>query len=510
MDLLCRLLAGEGGGTPGPADDYWYGPIGTMTPSGVRMGAEEAKKISAWFRGRDILATVLAMLPLQLFERLPNNGGADPASRHPLYDVLHAKPNDWQDSFQWRRQAMYHLIDYGNSYQRLMAGPRGFADQLRPIHPSLVDPRQLSSGRVVYQVRDSLTNQVQTLTQDEVFHLRGASDDGVKGQGILEHARNSLGTAAATESYAARIFSSGTLNGGIIEVPGVLNDDASKRMARSFVSSMGEWHLPKVLEQGSKWVANDMTPEDAQMLLSRKHTVDDIARWLGIPRQMLENSDPSYGNAEQFNQAFIDYTLGPWLSLWESAINAQLILATGRFFAQFTRQALVRGNFKDRWQGHVEAVNAGIITVDEVRAVEDLNKRGGKADELREPQNITGKPRVSEGPTPAPTQTRPPKAMAIATESSARLLRKEIAAVQKAAVRHAADADAFAVAVTAFYDAHATLVAQSLSLDETAAREYCASQAAQLLTGEWVSALALWTTTDYAQGLAAWALEDAA
>jgi hypothetical protein len=63
MDLLAQLFAG--GGTPGPADDYWYRPVGGMTAAGMRVDAEGAQKISAWFRGREILATVLAMLPLQ-------------------------------------------------------------------------------------------------------------------------------------------------------------------------------------------------------------------------------------------------------------------------------------------------------------------------------------------------------------------------------------------------------------------------------------------------------------
>jgi hypothetical protein len=70
-----------------------------------------------------------------------------------------------------------------------------------------------------------------------------------------------------------------------------------------------------------------------------------------------------------------------------------------KYFAQFTRQALVRGNFKDRVEAHVALVNAGIETVDEARDVEEMPKRGGKADELREPQNITGKPRLSRRPS---------------------------------------------------------------------------------------------------------------
>jgi len=314
------------------------------------------------------------------------------------------------------------------------------------------------------------------------------------------------------------------LNSGVIENPGLLNPEASKRMAASFVTAAGDWHLPKVLEQGSKWVESKMTPEDAQMLLSRKYTVDDIARWLGVPRQMLENSDPSFGNAEQFDRNFVAYSLGPWLSLFEFAINDQLVMASKLYFAQFTREALVRGDLAVRWQAHVAAVNAGIKSVDEVRAVENLNARGGKADELREPQNIVGKPKVEsddgEGePKPKPMPSRPAipqpeedseQARAIVTASAARLLRKEAAEVQKLAVRHAGDEDAFIDAITKFYAKHVALVTLTLQMSVAEAESYCANQARQVVNGDWVAALELWRTPAYAEGVAAIALDEGA
>lgn len=513
MDILGQLLAG----TPAPTDDYWYYPVGTLTEAGVRVDVDAAKKISAWYRGRDILATVLAMLPLQVLERLPNDGGAQPARANPLYDILHDKPNVWQDSFQWRRQKMYHLIDHGNGIDRIVPGARGFVHELRPVDPTLVTARQLESGRLLYDIRNPTTNQTTTATQDEIFHLRGASDSGLWGKGILEYARNSLGTASATESYAANIFSRGTLNGGVIENPGVLDDEAARRMATSFMrTKVGDWHLPKILEQGSTFKPNGMTPEDAQMLLSRQHTVDDIARWLGVPRMMLENNDPSFGNADQFTQNFIELNMGGWLSLWEFGINDQLVIAPRKYFAQFKRQAFVRSNFKDRVAGHVLLVNAGIETVDEAREVEDLNKRGGKADELREPQNITGKPTAADAnedpnvDTPPPTKKKPPPATkaeatdgrirAVVSESAARLVRKEQTGMRWAAKKFIDNVEGLSAWVTTFYKDHEPLVAQTLQLDARTAQLYCDSQRDELAADGLARAEA-WTT-EYLVGLA--------
>jgi HK97 family phage portal protein len=510
MDFLAGLLTGSLTGTPPPDHDFWYQPTGTMTPAGMRIDADGAKKISAWFRGRDILATSLAMLPLHLYERLPDDAGANVARTHQLYDVLHRKPNPYGagDSFTWRRQAMFDLIDYGHAYDLIGVGREW---SLRRIDPQLVRYELMENGRALFHVRDPKTGKTHTYTQDEVFH-REASD----GKGILEFARDSLGLARVTDTYAGKVFGNGTLNAGMIEVPGPMNTESAQALAQSFKTAVGDWHMPKVLPQGAKWAAADgLTPDKAQMLLSRKFSINDIARWLGLPPHMLGDLDrATFSNIEHQGQEFVTYALGPWLSLWEFAINDQLVLQPGRFYAEFTRDALVRGDIATRWAAHVESVNAGIKTVDEVRRVENLNRRGGEADKLRIPQNITGKPKPTAGkpaqrpePEPEPDEDAAnARARAIVAESAARVLRKEVKAMQQLAVRHAADADLFAEAVTTFYEAHAALVSQTLQMELDAAAAYCAGQAAQMLE-HGVGALDSWTQPHYAEGLATWALE---
>jgi hypothetical protein len=77
-------------------------------------------------------------------------------------------------------------------------------------------------------------------------------------------------------------------------------------------------------------------------------------------------------------------------------------------------------------------------------------------------------------------------------------------------VRFAADQDGFASAVTEFYETHAELVAVTLMMGMDEARDYCSQQAAQIVSGDWIAALGTWKTEDYAAGLAALALEEAA
>jgi HK97 family phage portal protein len=513
MDVLARLLGGDlYAGTPGPDADFWYQSAGTMTTAGIVLDEDGAKKVSAWFRGREILATTLAMLPLDLFFRLPGDDGRDDADTHPLYDVLHRKPNPWQDSFRWRRQMMYHLIDFGNGYNRIVPGARYFAGELWPIHPSLVKPELISNGSKVFHIRDPKRGTTSIVSGDEIFHLCGMSDDGVEGKGILQYARDSLGLNVVTEQFAGRVFSRGSLSAGAIETPATLDPAASKRMAESFTTSSQNWHLPKVLEQGAKWVPGQgMTPENAQMLLSRKFGIDEMSRWLGVPPHMLASLDRSTNNnIEHQGQEFIDYTEGQWLSLWEFAINDQLVTRPDRFYAEFNRNALVRGDLATRWAAYMTAITTGTYTRNEVRVMENKKKLDG-LDVPLDPQNITGKPAAGAQPTPRQQPEKSGKAAAIVTESAARVLRKEVEAVSKAAVKYAADGDAFTAWVTDFYTKHATLIAQTLQMSETQAQAYCWGQAQQIVNGAgWVASVEQWATDHYAAGLAALALEDEA
>jgi HK97 family phage portal protein len=497
----------------------------SVTPDG-------ALRVSAVFAAVRLLADTLAALPLLVYRRLPNNGGKERAPDHPLYDVLHTQPNAWQDSFQWRRMMMRHILLRGAGYNFIVPGPRGFADQLVPIHPDRVrKTEQLESGRLLYTIQGKAGARV--YTQDQVFRLPGVSDDGVTCKSVISYARDSIGLALATEGYASRLFSQGALHGGLIKLPtGVsLDNDASKRMAASFQDATAKqenWHRPVVLEQGADWVPMTMTAEDSQFLLSRKFSVTDIARWFGVPPHMIADLERSTNNnIEQQSLEFVTYDLTPWLVLWEQAIARDLILNRAVYFVEFNVDGLLRGDSAARGEFYSKLFSVAALSPNDILARENMNTLGEVGDRRFVPANMRPLEAPYDPAAPGATdpvrsssrRASPPappadsssdanaRALAITQEAAARVLRKEIAHVQKLAVRHAADGEAFAVAITGFYSKHATLVTEALRLTPAAASEYCASQASQVVSGDWPAALAQWELPAYAAGLAALALE---
>lgn len=492
----------------------WSDYNGVMTAAGFKVDAEGARKISAWYRGRDILATSLAMLPLQVYRRLPDDGGRELATSHPIYDLLHEKPAPGSDSFQYKRQAMFDVIDDGWFYAEIVPGPRGFVDTLPRVDPKTVTPERIKNGPLKGQwkftVRDPETHQPKVYREDQMFYLRGA-----EGKGILQYARDSLGLGLVLDNYASKIFSRGSLNAGYVETPGSMPDDeAMRRFARQFITPVGDWHFPKVIPFGAKFAtgAAPLDPEKSQMILSRKFSVIDIARWLGLPAHMLNEVDTAgVTGLEQKGQEFVTFNLGGWLSMWEFAINDQLIL-NDTYYAEFTREALSRADMEARSNYDVESVNSGIETADEIRVRRNLKKMGGKAGELREPQNITGKGAVGgpqDNQRPGRKGDPADKAEAIVIATAARVIDKEVGVVRKLAVQHSRSGDAFAAAIAEFYQQHVGFVTKLLQMSALDAEAYCSQQAAQVLE-HGVAAVESWTTEHYAHGLAGWALESEA
>lgn len=478
--------------TPSPVADFWYQPIASSAnTAGIRVTQETALCLSAVWRCTAIIAGSVAMLPLKIYRALPD-GGKEEARRHPLWDVLHDQPNRQHTSYVFREILQTHALLRGNAFARILPGPRGVVDQLVPLHPDNVRVDVLPTGVVRYVVRRSDGTQ-EALSDDEIFHLPGLSDDGVSGLSVISYAAQSLGIALAQREWGASFYRQAPRPGGIAEHPAKLSGDAQKRLRQQLKdvygggSKVGEI---MILEEGMKWHGMDtgITAEDAAYVAAVSASVQDIARWFGIPNHMLGETtkETSWGSGiEQIGIGFVTYTLMHWLKRWEAAIKKDLIVASQTYFAEFELDALLRGDTKSRYEAYQVAAGgqAPWMSRNEVRRRENLNPLGG-LDEMLAPLNMgtVGEPLPAVG---GQSSSRSPAALAyvqaLVQDAAARIVRKEMVAMSKAARRCASDTAAWQQAVEEFYANHAAYVAESLHCPETTAHAYVAEQRAALL-----------------------------
>ena len=495
MGILNKLL-GPTIGAYAPQDDYWYTQRGLTSFTGVNISPETALCISTVFRCVSAIAQDIAAMPLIMYRR--TNTGKERARNHPLYEVLHDQPNDWQTSFDWREMIMAHILLRGNAYCIIEEGPRGFADQLIPLNPARMVVKQLPTRRLTYTYTWE-NGRPETFTQDEIFHLRGLTSDGIVGLSVVALARESFGLGLATEQYGARFFGQGGGPGGVLQVAGTLSPEAGKRLEASWTQAhtgLSTSHKVAVLEKGTEWKQVGLSNEDAQFLSTRNFQIEEIARWFGVPLHRIGHTEKatSWGTGiEQFNLGYVNQTLMPWLKKWEQAIARDLLLAPKVFFAEFLMDHLMRGDTNARFNAYRTAITTGWMTRNEVRERENQNTVEG-LDDFLVPQNMATiddegevHPLNDGNPQPQPALPEPPengraensagidtRLRLLAYEAAGRIVRKESQAFAKADKRYAGDDQGHREWADEFWAGHSKHISEALHVDLLLAHEYVA------------------------------------
>lgn len=378
------------------------------TASGAVVTEESAMRVAAAWRCVNIIAGAIATLPIDIIRR-ESETVRKPAVGHPLRRILTVKPNTWQTPSEFRRMMQSHLLLRGNAYARKVFIGNQLVG-LIPLPTDRVTAEQLDSTAMQYKVMRKDGSSI-IFPQREIFHLRGMSLDGVTGMSVLSNMRESLGLALQTEQAGARLFSNGILAGGVIKHPGKLSDNASRHLRESMEQrnqgsqNAGKWI---VAEEGVTVESISLTAEDAQWLGTRDFQRYDIAMFYGVPPHMLGATEKttSWGSGiEAQGIGFVTYTLTDWIKTWEESVKRDLLEEREweTVDARFNVNALMRGDFKTRWEGYVKGLQNCVYSPDDVRAMEDMNPRpDGGGGFYFEPPNTAGQ---SQGTQNEPQKT---------------------------------------------------------------------------------------------------------
>ncbi len=262
---------------------------GTDSAAGIPVTEENAMRVAAVNACVRVIAETVASLPLNVYQRTDERSRIK-AIRHPLYRLLHDRPNSWQTSFEFRELLQNHLCLRGRAYAyKLRVG--GEISELIPLNPDLVTVEQTPDYRLVYTVdRSDTGGGPLVLKQEDVLHLRGLSSDGVDGRNVIADARETLGTALAMQAYAGRFFRNDATPSVVLSHPGKLSKEAAARLEESWnASHSGSVNARRtaVIEEGMKVEKLSVAPEDAQFLESRKYSRAEIAGLFRVPPHMI-------------------------------------------------------------------------------------------------------------------------------------------------------------------------------------------------------------------------------
>lgn len=354
-------------------------------------GTDAALQISTVWACVDLRASTIASLPFFAYNQA-TDGQKRLARQSRLYTLLHDSPNARMTPFEfWRAMIMNHDLR-GNAYARIERDPRtGEALALWPMPADQVAPHVLADGSMVYVY--TLDNDVAVLSEDSVLHLKNLGN-GTVGLSKLEFMNATTDEVAKAQDAAQRMFGSGGKPTGVLMLDHVLKPDQRAGLQARFAEmARGNTSRLYVLEANMKYQQISLSPEQQQLLDTRRYGVEELCRWLGVPPVLVHHSNvTTWGSGiDQIKDGFYTLTVRPLLTSIEQAVRKRVMTARQRagMTVEFNFDALLRANSKDRSELYAKMVQNGLMTRNEGRQFENLPRIASPiADQLTVQTNL--------------------------------------------------------------------------------------------------------------------------
>ncbi|SFB96491.1 phage portal protein, HK97 family [Polaromonas sp. OV174] len=349
-------------------------------------------QISAAFSAIRLIAETVGTMPLHLYRK--TSKGRVRATDHPLYALVHDQPNEYMTAVEWKEAMVVSLTTMGQSYNYVdKFESTGRIISIQPVHKNRVKPEIDMAGGLTYWLT-MRNGQRLRLKRPQICPIRGFGGVGdLEGYAPHKIHANSMALTIAVEKYGAEFFGSGGRPSGILttdqEFKAVQRDSIRENFQKYLADSWRTNRLP-LLENGTKYQQVTTPNNEAQFIETRKQQIAEMARIYRVPLHMLMEMDKaSYANTEQANKHFLDYTLLSYLKRIELALNSCLLTAAERVdhYFEFDVRGLLRGDSTQRAAYYVTMRNAGAITQNEIRDLENMPQIEG-ADDLHVPLNM--------------------------------------------------------------------------------------------------------------------------
>jgi HK97 family phage portal protein len=330
--------------------------------TGVRVTEDTALRLSAVYASVRLISDTIATLPLDQYfradgERIPfrprEQWVSEPSMTLP-------RTTFWQ-------QVMMSLLLDGNAFVHIGRDGASRIVDLQVLNPTKV--QVVDGGFDVEGVGFKQPFEMLHVTE---MLLPGAK----RGTSRIEQAKESLGLGLALQEYASTFFGNGAFPGVVIEIPGEPTLEQRQEIQATWENAhrgTRRAHKPVVMMNGAKVEPVTVNPSDSQLLEQRRYAVEEVCRLFRIPPFMLgvtTAGSMSFASVEQQMLFYAEHTVRPYAEMLEAAFSR--LLTNESSFIRFNLNALVRADLNTRTEAYSKALLAGYMSVNDVRALEDM------------------------------------------------------------------------------------------------------------------------------------------
>lgn len=391
----------------------------------VAVTEQTALNLSAVWAATRVVSGAVSVIPLKVYARGAGGESDEVGSQEPAGRLAKSPCPEMTSSTFWETLT-HHVLLYGNCYAEVERNGYGDPIALWPLPPDRTRPTRGKDGSLTYESYGG--DYRATIPAADVLHVPGLGFDGLRGYGVVQMARRSLGLATTAELAGEGFFSNGMRPGGWVEYPGNFQELQKQNFKEGINKEhAGATKFGKALLMwgGMKYHELSINPSDAQFLETRQFQVVEVARWFNIPPHMLRDlSRATFSNIEHQGAEFVTNSLMYWLNKFAQEWTRKLLPMGSDLYAEHVPEALLRGDTISRYMAYGLGRQWGFLSPNDCRRRENLKPIPG-GDVYHVPVNMA--PLGSEpGTGTAPQDPDPPPVDPGATEA-ARMVAESIA-----------------------------------------------------------------------------------
>ena len=352
----------------------------------AEVSADAALKISAFYRAIDLRTDSVGKYPMYVIDTNTRRHVED----HYLGKVLWERPNEAMTPYGFKKLVEYQRLVLGNAYVWLYRDGNGRTIERLPLPPGSCKPWiEPGTGKLSYLAADPKTGDVYCLDGEDIEHYKGFSTNGVEGIGLLRHAAQTLAVAASRDDYERAVYDNGGNPAGILYTDGDLSrlpeltlPDGSKASYKDVIRrewdkihrGPGNAFRIAVMDNGLKFQPLAMSHADAQFVENKAVTVEDLARFVGVPLHKLYAGKQSYSSNEANSLDYVTDSMHPTVVQYEQEGSYKLLTASERrsgLWLQMNMMAELRADSQTRAEWYRVMREIGAYSVNDILAKED-------------------------------------------------------------------------------------------------------------------------------------------
>lgn len=314
----------------------------------------------------DLITSTFALVPIKLYKETYENGTkkVEEVRNDERVKYLNAETNDTLDAYQFKKAMCEDYL--------LMSGGYAYIDKTGNKVNGLYYVKNENVSIFEYDNFDPIKKRYMISVNGSMYEpfyfikmLRNTRD-GMRGEGVIEQINEALDAAYSMMKFQLNMMKKGGNKKGFLQASRRLGREETDYLKRAWNTLYSDQDSDSVavLNEGITFKESSNTAVEMQLVESIKTLNDEIDRIFHIEKDYTQ---------------FIKNAILPICTAFVTALNRDLLLESekGKFYFDFDLSGILKASVKERYDAYKSAKDAGWITGNEIRAMENLPRAEG-------------------------------------------------------------------------------------------------------------------------------------